>query len=104
VLDPLKQMRRGVADLRAGAGASDPRGFLPLASGLAATLSRALPGESDAVRAMEFRDQMLRVDFDPRAVDAPRKRDLVLEQISASGLVGRFSEATLSVRAKGDGP
>jgi len=28
VLDPVKQMRRGVADLRAGAGASDPREFL----------------------------------------------------------------------------
>ena len=100
VLDPLKQMRRGVADLRAGAGASDPREFLPLATAVA----RALPAENDAVRAMEFRDQVLRVDFDPRALDAPKRRDLVLEQISAGGLTGRFSDATLSVRAKGDGP
>ena len=30
--------------------------------------------------------------------------DLVIEQISAGGLTGRFSEATLTVRAKGDGP
>ncbi|HZE61079.1 MAG TPA: type II secretion system protein GspL [Burkholderiales bacterium] len=100
VLDPLQQMRRGVADLRAGAGASDPREFLPLATAVA----RALPTENDAVRAMEFRDQVLRVDFDPRALDAPKKRDLVIEQISAGGLTGRFSEATLTVRAKGDGP
>ena len=100
ILDPLKQMRRGVADLRAGAGASDPREFLPLATAVA----RALPAENDAVRAMEFRDQVLRVDFEPRVLDAPKKRELVLEQISTGGLTGRFSEATLSVRAKGDGP
>ncbi len=100
ILDPLKQMRRGVADLRAGAGASDPREFLPLATAVA----RALPAENDAVRAMEFRDQVLRVDFEPRALDAPKKRELVLEQISTGGLTGRFSEATLSVRAKGDNP
>ena len=55
------------------------------------------------MRALEFRDQVLRVDFDPRALDAPKRRDLVLERISGAGLTGRFSDATLSVRAKGDG-
>lgn len=99
VLDPVVQMRRGVADLRAGAGSSDPRDFLPLASALA----RAVPA-SDAVRALEFRDQVLRVDFEPRALEQPKSRDLLLEQISGAGLTGRFSDATLSVRAKGDGP
>ena len=98
VLDPVAQMRRGVADLRAGAGSSDPRDFLPLASAVA----RAVPA-SDAVRVLEFRDQVLRVDFDPRSLEAPKSRDLLLEQISGAGLTGRFSEATLSVRAKGDG-
>ena len=98
VLDPVAQMRRGVADLRAGAGASDPRDFLPLASALA----RAVPA-SDAVRVLEFRDQVLRVDFDPRSLEAPKTRELVIEQISGAGLTGRFSDATLSVRAKGDG-
>jgi general secretion pathway protein L len=98
VLDPLAQMRRGVADLRAGAGNSDPRDFL----GLALTLSRALAAESDAVRALEFRDGALRVDFDPRALEA-KKREALLEKVSAAGLAGRFSESTLSVRAKGDG-
>jgi len=99
VLDPVAQMRRGVADLRAGAGSSDPRDFLPLASAVA----RAVP-ESDAVRALEFRDQVLRVDFEPRALEQPKSRDLLLEQISGAGLTGRFSDATLSVKAKGDGP
>ena len=98
VPDPVAQMRRGVADLRAGAGASDPRDFLPLASAVA----RAVPA-SDAVRVLEFRDQVLRVDFDPRSLEAPKTRELVIEQISGAGLTGRFSDATLSVRAKGDG-
>ena len=102
VLDPVAQMRRGVADLRAGAGSSDPRDFLPLASGVAAAVARAVPA-SDAVRALEFRDQVLRVDFEPRALEQPKSRDLLLEQISGAGLTGRFSDATLSVRAKGDG-
>ena len=98
VLDPVAQMRRGVADLRAGAGSSDPRDFLPLATAVA----RAVPA-SDAVRALEFRDQVLRVDFEPKALEQPKSRDTVLEQISGAGLTGRFSDATLSVRAKGDG-
>jgi general secretion pathway protein L len=98
VLDPLAQMRRGVADLRAGAGASDPREFLPLA----AAVARALPAEGDAVRAFEFRDQTLRVDFEPRALEAAKRREALLEQISNAGLTGRLSEATLSVRAKED--
>lgn len=99
VLDPVKQMRRGVTDLRAGAGTADPREFLALA----AALARALPAEADAVRALEFRDNTLRVDFEPRVLEAPKKRELLLEQVSAAGLAARFSESTLSVRAKGDG-
>jgi general secretion pathway protein L len=97
VLDPVQQMRRGVADLRAAAGAMDPREFL----GLSATLARALADEADGVRALEFRDNSLRVDFEPRALE--KKRDALLEKMSAAGLTGRFSEATLSVRVKGDG-
>jgi general secretion pathway protein L len=98
VLDPLKQMRRGVAELRSGAGAADPRDFLPLASGLA----RALPAEADVVRTLEFRDQVLRVEFDPRALDAAR-RDQLLRSLAAAGLSGAFAENTLTLRAKGEG-
>ncbi len=76
---------------------------LVLAAGFAAALARVVPAD-DAVRALEFRDQVLRVDFDPRALEEPKRRDLVLEQVSGAGLTGRFSDATLSVRAKGNGP
>jgi general secretion pathway protein L len=99
VLDPLKQMRRRLSDLRTGAGVGDAREFLPLA----AALARALPAEADAVRMLEFRDQVLRVDFEPRALETPRKREALLEQVSAAGLAGSFSETLLTVRRKGDG-
>jgi len=95
VLDPLKQMQQAVADLRVGAGSSNAREFLPLA----AALARALPPEPDAIRSLEFRDGTLRVDFEPRALET-KKRDALLEQLGAAGLAARFSEATLSVRAK----
>jgi general secretion pathway protein L len=98
VLDPLKQMRRGVAELRGGAGATDPRDFLPLAAGLA----RALPAEVDVVRTLEFRDQVLRVEFDPRALD-PKQRANLLRELSGAGLAGSFAENTLTLRAKGEG-
>jgi general secretion pathway protein L len=98
VLDPLKQMRRGVAELRGGAGAADPRDFLPLAAGLA----RALPAEGDVVRTLDFRDQVLRVEFDPKAID-PKRREALLRELSAAGLAGTFSEGTLTLRAKGEG-
>jgi hypothetical protein len=98
VLDPLKQMQRAVADLRVGAGAGDPREFLPLATALA----RAITLEADTVRALEFRGEALRVDFDARALAAPKARERMLEQASAAGLTARLSENTLSVRSKED--
>ena len=99
VLDPLAQMRRGVSDLRTGADAADPRDFLPLA----ASLARAIPGEADIVRALEFRDQVLRVDLEPRAIDTPAKREILVRQLTAAGLNASFAENTLTVRGKGSG-
>ena len=55
------------------------------------------------MRALEFRDQALRVDLDPRAVAAPKARELMLERAAAAGLAARLTENTLSVRAKGGG-
>lgn len=99
VLDPLAQMRRGVSDLRTGGDAADPRDFLPLA----ASLARALPSETDVVRVLEFRDQVLRVDLEPRTIDTPRKRELLLESLAGAGLNASFAENTLTVRSKGSG-
>jgi general secretion pathway protein L len=99
ILDPVAQMRRGVSDLRTGGDAADPRDFLPLA----ANLARALANESDVVRALDFREQVLRVDLEPRAIDTPRKRDALVEQLTAAGLSASFAENTLTVRAKATG-
>jgi general secretion pathway protein L len=96
LLDPPKQMRQGVAELRAAAGSADPRDFLPLA----ASVARAFPGETDIVRRLEFRDQVLRVELEPRALESAAKRSLVLESLGAAGLAGSISEHTLTVRAK----
>jgi general secretion pathway protein L len=96
LLDAPKQMRQGVAELRAGAGAADPRDFLPLA----ASLARAFPADTDVVRKLEFRDQVLRVELTPRAADSAAKRAAVLEQLGAAGLAGSFSDTSLTVRAK----
>jgi general secretion pathway protein L len=99
VLDPLAQMRRGISDLRTGGDVADPRDFLPLA----ASLARALPGDPDVVRALEFREQVLRVDLEARLIDTPRKRELLLEQLTAAGLDASFAENTLTLRGKASG-
>ncbi len=99
VLDPLAQMRRGVSDLRTGGDAADPREFLPLA----ASLARALPGEADVVRALEFRDQALRAELEPRAADTPAKRVLLLERLSTAGVNATLTDNVLVLRAKGAG-
>ena len=99
VLDPVAQMRRGVSDLRGGAGSSDPRDFLPVA----ANLARALAKEGDIVRSMDFRDQVMRVELEARAIDTPQKREALVASLAGAGLDASFAENTLTVRPKGSG-
>ena len=97
VLDPVAQMRRGLADLRSGAGTGDATDFVPLA----ATLARALQVDPDAVRQVEYRDRALHVRFEPRVVDSAAKRDTLVERLAKAGLEGRFTDTTLTVRRGG---
>ena len=97
VLDPIAQMRRGLSGLRSGGGSADPRDFLPMA----ASLARALANEGDVVRTLDFQEQVLRVDLEPRAIDTPKKREALLASLAAAGLDASFAENTLTVRAKG---
>jgi general secretion pathway protein L len=97
VLDPLAQMRRGLADLRAGAGTGDAGDFVPLA----AAFARVMQPDSETVRQIEYRDRALQVRFESRAVDTATKRELVIQRLSKAGLDGSFSETTLTVRRGG---
>jgi type II secretion system protein L len=97
VLDPLAQMRRGLADMRAGAGTGDAGDFLPLA----ASFAQAAQVDAESVRQMEYRDRALLVRFEPRAVDSAAKRDALVARLAKAGLTARFSESMLSVRKGG---
>lgn len=97
VLDPLAQMRRGLADMRSGAGTGDAGDFIPLA----ASFAQAAQIDAESVRMIEYRDRALQVRFAPRVVDTAAKRDALVERLSRSGLAARFSESTLSVRRGG---
>jgi general secretion pathway protein L len=97
VLDPLAQMRRGLAELRGGAGTGDPEDFMALA----AAFAQAVPAEPGSVRSVEYRERALQVGFEPRMVDSPKKRESLLERLEQAGLSGRFSDATLNVRRRG---
>jgi general secretion pathway protein L len=97
VLDPLEQMRRGLAGMRAGAGTGDTGDFLLLAAGFA----QAAQLDSESVQLMEYRDRALQVRFEPRAVDSAAKRDALVTRLTKAGLAARFSDSMLSVRRGG---
>jgi hypothetical protein len=97
VLDPLAQMRRGLAEMRAGAGTGDTGDFLHLA----VSFSQAAQVDSDSVRTLEYRDRALVVRFEPRVVDSAAKRDALVTRLAKAGLTAQFSESALSVRKGG---
>jgi general secretion pathway protein L len=97
VLDPLEQMRRGLAGMRAGAGTGDTGDFLPLAAGFA----QATQLDSESVQQIEYRDRALHVRFEARAVDTAAKRDALVARLTKAGLAAGFSDSMLSVRRKG---
>jgi general secretion pathway protein L len=94
VLDPVAQMRRGIADLRAGAGTGDASDFVALTASFAQVAQLG----SESVRDIEYRDRALHVRFEPRAVDTSAKRDALVQRLTKAGFSARFSDATLSVR------
>jgi general secretion pathway protein L len=97
VLDPLEQMRRALADMRAGAGTGDAGDFLPLA----ASFAQAVRADAESVRLIAYRDRALQVRFEPLAVDSAAKRDALVERLAKAGLAAKFSESMLSVSRGG---
>lgn len=96
ILDPLLQMQRRAAALRAGVGL-DSAGFLAKARLLSEIV------EADAVNFLEFRDGVLNVRFAPQVADSQTKRDALVANGARAGLELRFSGSSATLRSKSDG-
>jgi general secretion pathway protein L len=98
VVDPLLQMQRNVANLRAQAGQTGPEDFIPLIAKLSGALAQTQPltGTSGPVRAVEaiqsveFRAAKLRVKFLPGLSDNRANRDAILASANRFGLKFEF--------------
>ncbi len=87
VVDPLLQMEREVARMRAGAGQTGPEDFLPLMT----RFSQALGGQADdALTSLEYRDGRLLVSFQPSLVAARSVREKLQQSCKQVGLNLRF--------------
>jgi hypothetical protein len=100
VVDPLLQMNRQVASLRARSGQAGPDDVVPLL----ARLSQALGGIGpDALASVEFRDGKLKVRFQPQRADGRAAREQLREACARAGLKLQFDNdrepvATLAVQ------
>jgi general secretion pathway protein L len=100
VVDPLLQMNRQVATLRASSGQTGPDDFMPL---LARFVQALGPRGDDALASLEYRDGALRVRFQPQRVEGRAAREQLVGSLSRQGLQLRFDNerdatATVSVR------
>lgn len=87
VVDPVLQMERQVATMRARAGQSGPEDFVPLLTRFA----QALGGQAaDALSGVEYRDGRLRVRFQPGQFEARAVRDTLVQACQRLGLQLRF--------------
>ncbi len=87
IVDPMLQMQRQVASLRARAGQSGPDDFVPLL----ARFSQALGAQAiDAMAAVEFREGRLRVRFQPGFFEGRAARDALVRSGQQLGLSVRF--------------
>jgi general secretion pathway protein L len=83
VVDPVLQMNRQVAMLRARGGQSGPEDFVPLL----ARFSQALgPRVNDALASLEYRDGRLKVRFQPQLVDGAAAREQLAAACLRAGL------------------
>ncbi|HEY0879799.1 MAG TPA: type II secretion system protein GspL [Zeimonas sp.] len=87
IVDPMLQMQRQVADLRARAGQSGPEDFVPLLT----RFSQALGAQAiDAMASVEFREGRLRVRFQPGFFDGRPAREALVRSGQQHGLSVRF--------------
>lgn len=101
IVDPVLQMKRNVAALRAQSGRAGPEDFLPLV----ANFSQAIgPQGQQGLAALEFRDGKLKVRFSQEAVAKPALRETLRKASAQRGLRLQFDNerdptAVVSVQA-----
>lgn len=87
LVDPVLQMKRNVAALRAQNGRSGPEDFVPMAVRFAQAVG---PQGQEGLAGMEFRDGKLKVRFNPAAVARPPMRDALRQACASRGLRLQF--------------
>jgi general secretion pathway protein L len=101
VVDPVLQMNRQVAALRARSGQSGPEDFAPLLGRLGDALG---PIGVDALAAVEYREGRLKVRFRAERVDGRAAREQLREACARAGLKLQFDnerEPTATVGLQG---
>ncbi len=86
-VDPVLQMQRHVAQLRARSGQASPDDFLPLVVGLGLALGTQ---SQDALGSLEYRDGRLRARFRPGVADTRAAREALEQAGRRQGLRLRF--------------
>jgi general secretion pathway protein L len=87
VIDPVLQMKRNVAVLRAQSGRSGPEDFVPLLGRFAQAMG---PKGMDAVAALEYREGELKVRFNPIAATGTAARDALRQSCARLGMKLQF--------------
>jgi general secretion pathway protein L len=96
VIDPVLQMKRNVAVLRAQSGRSGPEDFVPLLGRFAQAMG---PKGMDAVAALEYREGELKIRFNPTAVGGTAARDALRQACARLGMKLQFdNERDLTAR------
>jgi general secretion pathway protein L len=87
VVDPLLQMNRQVATLRARSGQTGPEDFVPLMARLAQAIGG---GGVDSIAGVEYREGRLKVRFQPQRVDGRAAREQLRDACARAGLRLQF--------------
>jgi general secretion pathway protein L len=87
IVDPVLQMNRQVAMLRARSGQAGPEDFVPLLGRFAQAIG---PRANDALASLEYRDGRLKVRFQPQLVSSATAREQLTEACARAGLRLRF--------------
>ncbi|UCE32574.1 MAG: hypothetical protein JSW68_06670, partial [Burkholderiales bacterium] len=83
IVDPVLQMRRNLADLRARSGQLGPDDFVPLLTRFGQALG---PRAVDALAAVDYREGRLEVKFQPGYVDSASMRQTLERACTRLGL------------------